>query len=49
VWFGLCFDDVGIGTRIAVEGANPVVIETVRRQISDALTGSDDRQTIVSR
>jgi hypothetical protein len=32
--FGLGFDDVGIGTRVAIESPNLVVIERVHRQTS---------------
>ena len=49
VGFGLCLDDVGIGTCIAVEGPDTVVIERVRGQTSDVLTGYADRQIVVSR
>ena len=45
--FGLCLDDVGIGTCIAVEGPDPVVIERVRGQTSDVLTGSAYRQIVI--
>ena len=38
VRFGLCLDDVGIGTCIAVEGANTVVIECIRSQTRYVLT-----------
>jgi hypothetical protein len=29
VGFGLCLDDVGVGTCIAVKGSDPVVIERI--------------------
>ena len=47
--FGLCLDDVGIGTCIAVKGPDTVVIERVCSQTSDVLTGYADRQILVSR
>ena len=34
--FGLCLDDVGIGTYVAIESPDPVVIERVRSQASYA-------------
>lgn len=36
--FRLCFNDVGVGTRIAVIGPDPVVIERVRGKTGDART-----------
>ena len=30
--FGLCLDDVGIGTCTAVKGSDPVVVERIRSQ-----------------
>ena len=47
VRFSLCFDDVGIGTCIAVKGPDTVVIECVRSQTSHGLTGSDDNQIVI--
>jgi len=35
VGFGLCLDDVGIGTDIAIESPDPVVVERVRSQASN--------------
>ena len=48
VRFSLCFDDVGIGTCIAVKGADSVVIERVRGQTRDVLTVSADSPIVVS-
>ncbi len=47
VRLSLCLDDVGIGTCIAVEGPDPVVIERVRSQASHVLTGSADNQIVI--
>ena len=49
VGFGLCFDDVGTGACIAIVSPDPVVIERVRTQTIDVLTGYGDRQIPVSR
>ena len=45
--FGFGLDDVGTGTCVAVECPDPVVIERVRSQASDVLTGSADNQIVV--
>ena len=39
VRFGLCLDDVGIGTDVAIESPDPVVVERVRSKTSDVPTG----------
>ena len=34
MWLGLCLNDVGIETDVAIESPDPVVIECVRSQAS---------------
>jgi hypothetical protein len=36
--FGLCLNDVGIGTRIAVKGSGAVVVERIGSQAGYILT-----------
>jgi hypothetical protein len=47
--FGFGLDDVGIGTDVAIESPNPVVIERVRSQTDHIFTGPDDSQILIAR
>ena len=50
VRFGLCLDDVGIGTCIAVKGSNPVVVERIGSQAGHILTSDiTDIQIVIYR
>jgi hypothetical protein len=49
VRFGLCLDDVGIGTCIAVKGSDPVVIKRIGSQAGHILTSyTADIQILVA-
>ena len=46
--FGLRLNDVGIGTCIAVEGSDPVVVERIGSQAGHIFTGPDDSQILIA-
>ena len=49
VRFGLCLDDVGIGTCIAVKGSDPVVVERIGSQAGHTSTSPIHSEIVIPR